>query len=226
MQLNENPTIRYYLPSNHPAVGPLSVPQRPAAQTNDSASSWRDALGVGQRVDTSNEDHLCKVLAFMVQEELNMYQKANPKWPEPTVPPRPQSVLIITDRTMDMAAPFIHEFTYQAMANDLLPIRHGQKFRYEAIAISGSSWAIDIILDTNSRVLEVERKRRTPFCPTLMHSGWRQDTDTSKRPLTKSWVTLIALWSRVEHFLRRRYLSTLRFYRWLTLSLIAGALPH
>jgi syntaxin-binding protein 1 len=127
--MNENPTIRYYLPSTHPAVGPLSVPQRPAANTNDSSSSWRDALGVGQRVDTSNEDHLSKVLAFMVQEELNMYQKANPKWPEPSVPPRPQAVLIITDRTMDMLAPFIHEFTYQAMANDLLPIRRGQKFR-------------------------------------------------------------------------------------------------
>lgn len=29
---------------------------------------------------------------------------------------------------MDMLAPFIHEFTYQAMANDLLPIIDGTKY--------------------------------------------------------------------------------------------------
>lgn len=41
---------------------------------------------------------------------------------------RPRSMLIITDRSMDMTAPFLHEFTYQAMANDLLPIDDGKKF--------------------------------------------------------------------------------------------------
>jgi hypothetical protein len=43
---------------------------------------------------------------------------------------RPRSTLIITDRSMDMTAPFLHEFTYQAMANDLLPIHDGKKFTY------------------------------------------------------------------------------------------------
>lgn len=70
----------------------------------------------------------------MVQEELDMYQKINPNWPEPgdgsgLRGTRPQGVLVITDRTMDMISPFIHEFTYQAMANDLLPIINGMKFR-------------------------------------------------------------------------------------------------
>jgi syntaxin-binding protein 1 len=30
---------------------------------------------------------------------------------------------------MDINAPFIHEFTYQAMVNDLLPIEDGSKFK-------------------------------------------------------------------------------------------------
>lgn len=138
IQMNENPTIRYYLPSHHPAVGPLSVPHRPGHTQDTSAGSgarWKGALGVGTRVDYSAEDHLCRILAFMVQEELDMYKRINPTWPEPSregaglAPQRPQSVLVITDRTMDMYAPFVHEFTYQAMANDLLPIVNGTKFR-------------------------------------------------------------------------------------------------
>lgn len=38
--------------------------------------------------------------------------------------------MIITDRAMDTLTPFIHEFTYQAMANDLLPIDEGTKYTY------------------------------------------------------------------------------------------------
>lgn len=37
--------------------------------------------------------------------------------------PVQQGTLIITDRSMDTIAPFIHEFTYQAMVHDLLRIK-------------------------------------------------------------------------------------------------------
>lgn len=38
---------------------------------------------------------------------------------------------------MDLVAPLVHEFTYQAMAHDLLPIKEGDKVTYETTINSG-----------------------------------------------------------------------------------------
>jgi syntaxin-binding protein 1 len=46
-------------------------------------------------------------------------------------------MLIITDRSMDLVAPIVHEFTYQAMAHDLLPIKEGDKILYRTIVNEG-----------------------------------------------------------------------------------------
>ena len=60
-------------------------------------------------------------LARFVQQELDRYQQWDRNFPPPSQ--RPQSVLVVTDRSMDLMAPLLHEFTYQAMAHDLLPIK-------------------------------------------------------------------------------------------------------
>ncbi|RYP66357.1 hypothetical protein DL771_007863 [Monosporascus sp. 5C6A] len=67
-------------------------------------------------------------LARFVSEELDEYVQWNPNFPPQSS--RPQGVLVITDRSMDLMAPLIHEFTYQAMAHDLLPIKDGDKTTY------------------------------------------------------------------------------------------------
>ncbi|RYP16843.1 hypothetical protein DL765_004864 [Monosporascus sp. GIB2] len=67
-------------------------------------------------------------LARFVSEELDEYVQWNPNFPPQSS--RPRGVLVITDRSMDLMAPLIHEFTYQAMAHDLLPIKDGDKTTY------------------------------------------------------------------------------------------------
>ncbi|KAG9128259.1 vacuolar sorting protein VPS33/slp1 [Ceratobasidium sp. 392] len=66
------------------------------------------------------------------ERELDEYRKANHEFPK-VIPgeQRPRGLLIITDRAMDPVAPLIHEFTYQAMATDLLPIEGGTRYRYK-----------------------------------------------------------------------------------------------
>ena len=42
---------------------------------------------------------------------------------------RPKAVLFVVDRSMDPTAPLLHEFWYQAMVNDLLPIEEGTRYK-------------------------------------------------------------------------------------------------
>lgn len=71
---------------------------------------------------------LCFYLTDMVQKALDNYARKHPEYPPQST--RPQSVLVITDRSMDLMAPLVHEFTYQAMAHDLLKIKEGEKVTY------------------------------------------------------------------------------------------------
>ena len=80
---------------------------------------------------------LCHHLARFVQDDLDEYAQWNPNFPAPSS--RPQGVLIITDRSMDLMAPLVHEFTYQAMAHDLLRIKEGDKVTYHMTINEGTA---------------------------------------------------------------------------------------
>lgn len=79
---------------------------------------------------------MCSHLAKFVQDELDAYAKFNQNFPPPST--RPQGILMITDRSMDIMAPLLHEFTYQAMAHDLLPIKEGDKVLYKTVVNEGT----------------------------------------------------------------------------------------
>ncbi|KAF2459129.1 Sec1 family superfamily [Lineolata rhizophorae] len=78
---------------------------------------------------------LCSHLARFVQEEMDMYAQYHADFPPQTN--RPRGALYITDRSMDLYSPFLHEFTYQAMAHDLLRIKDGDKVTYKTVVNEG-----------------------------------------------------------------------------------------
>ncbi|KAK0629707.1 Sec1 family protein [Bombardia bombarda] len=75
-------------------------------------------------------------LARFVQKELDDYKEWDPNFPPQSS--RPQGVLLITDRSMDLMAPLLHEFTYQAMAHDLLRIKDGEKVTFHMTINEGT----------------------------------------------------------------------------------------
>lgn len=66
------------------------------------------------RYRKSVQDHRSARLAVRVQQKLEEFAS------KLEMKPSHSSTLIITDRTVDMVAPFLHEFTVQAMATDLV----------------------------------------------------------------------------------------------------------
>lgn len=81
---------------------------------------------------------LCSHLAGAVQNALDDFARDPRNNFPPPDSPRPRAELIITDRTMDLMAPFIHELTYQAMAMDLLPVQDdGDKITYRNVIRRG-----------------------------------------------------------------------------------------
>ncbi len=78
---------------------------------------------------------LCSHLARFVQDELDLYAKFHNDFPPPSN--RPRGSLYILDRSIDLFSPLLHEFSYQAMAHDLLPIQENDKITYRVTINEG-----------------------------------------------------------------------------------------
>lgn len=73
---------------------------------------------------------LPKMIAMEFQEQLDNYARDHPEFPPQST--RQRSIFLVTDRTMDLFAPLLHEFTYQAMAYDDSKDINGNSYIYEA----------------------------------------------------------------------------------------------
>lgn len=104
---------------------------------------------------------LCSHMASFVQRVLDEYAR-DQRNNFPPESPRPRAILIITDRTMDLMAPFVHELTYQAMAMDLLPMHDdGVKVTYKNIVKreQPDQEEKDAILDDNDEIWTTNRHK-------------------------------------------------------------------
>lgn len=91
---------------------------------------------------------LAAKLANTVQAELDNHARNNEAFPPKS--DRPRGVLFITDRSFDLHAPVLHEFTFQAMANDLLPIRDGCFYEFNVDNGKGKEKVQEVISEKDA----------------------------------------------------------------------------
>ncbi|KAJ5262293.1 hypothetical protein N7524_007598 [Penicillium chrysogenum] len=89
------------------------------------------------RSPTHEAGVMCSHLARFIQNELDQFAQYQRDFPPQTN--RPRGVLLVVDRSMDLLAPLLHEFTYQAMVHDLLPVTDGDKVTYKTVLNQGST---------------------------------------------------------------------------------------
>ncbi|ORZ12622.1 Sec1-like protein [Absidia repens] len=138
--LGEDPIIRYQVPPENDGKSPL-LPYEGAT----------------------------KSLAMSLQRELDSFCRVNPNFPPQRQPPQPRATILIVDRTLDEYAPILHEFTYQAMINDLLPVTPtesgtGIVYSYEYTQSDGSMGTKEVVLDEDDDVYKSIRHLHIAEC--------------------------------------------------------------
>ncbi|KAG0339587.1 vacuolar sorting protein VPS33/slp1 [Podila humilis] len=86
-----------------------------------------------------------KNIAMTVQTELDEYYKGQPR--VGLKPPQ----LVIVDRTLDPITPILHDFYYQALATDLMPITDGNKYEYTSTVQDGQPVSKVAVLDETDK---------------------------------------------------------------------------
>lgn len=79
----------------------------------------RYSMPSANQAELAPATYLAKKLAFEFQDVLDNYARQNSDFPPPSS--RPRAILVITDRTLDLFSPMLHDFSYQAMAYDVVP---------------------------------------------------------------------------------------------------------
>ncbi|KAL1916713.1 uncharacterized protein VTP21DRAFT_5417 [Calcarisporiella thermophila] len=97
-------------------------------------------------------------LADQVQIEIDNQFRADRR----SAPDRP--TLIVVDRSIDAVAPLLHEFTYQAMANDLLNLEDGKRFTYTYTAADGQSTQSELVLSETDEIYTQFRHMHIADC--------------------------------------------------------------
>ncbi|ORY04742.1 Sec1-like protein [Basidiobolus meristosporus CBS 931.73] len=112
-------------------------------------------------VETNQSIISCK-LGMLLQAEMDFYCKNQQDFPSNKSDA--QSLFLVLDRTIDMKAPLLHEFTYQAMANDLLEIKNGSKYQYKYTTGSDAIADRDVVLNEEDDLWTEIRHKHIATC--------------------------------------------------------------
>ncbi|KAJ1813697.1 syntaxin binding protein 1, partial [Coemansia sp. RSA 2599] len=123
-------------------------------------------------------DTKARPLAFLFHTEMERVREALPK--DQDDGGRPQTELIIVDRSADPFAPILHEFTYEAMVYDLLDIEDGNKYVYTAKLANGTEEEKTVVLDESDSIWQEFRFQHISEAQEGIGQKFQQLVDSNK----------------------------------------------
>ena len=114
----------------------------------------------------ANDSPACNALAKVFHKKMDDYLRNNPEWwyhGDSSHTDRARGTLLLLDRKNDCLSPLMHDFTYQAMVNDLLPMEE-DKISYQSETFTSDEGPMkvmdkDVLLNEND-ALWVELRSR------------------------------------------------------------------
>lgn len=112
-------------------------------------------------------DRISPRVAAFFDEQLKRYAERNQTF---TTSAYREAEFIIIDRSMDLVAPLLHEFTYQAMAQDLLDIDQGNRYvhKYKKTSENTEQQQRQVALDENDSLWVAMRHIHIAECSKLI----------------------------------------------------------
>ena len=98
--------------------------------------------------EKSKNRQMSCLVATKLKDKIEEYKKAFPK--SEVVKQTQKALFLIVDRSVDAIAPLLHEFTYQAMAMDLLDFERGLIYSFSFV----------LTLDTKPKIMKEKKSQR------------------------------------------------------------------
>jgi len=92
----------------------------------------------------SKHNSVSSTFATIVQDNLDILMRLSPEYAQ-SVNFSNRAILLISDRSQDVLAPLLHEFTYQAMIYDVLNIENDH-YKFNAMTTGGENKTKEVIL--------------------------------------------------------------------------------
>ncbi|KAG0315481.1 vacuolar sorting protein VPS33/slp1 [Linnemannia gamsii] len=101
---------------------------------------------------------ISKGIAMTLQTELDEYYKGQPRVG------RKHPHLMIIDRAVDPITPILHDFYYQSMVTDMLPVKDGNKYDYQSFGQDGQPCEKTAMLDETDKTFTKIRHSHITDC--------------------------------------------------------------
>ncbi|PVU96800.1 hypothetical protein BB559_002255 [Furculomyces boomerangus] len=128
--LNSNPYVRYYNPQTYCPRYEKLAKSKTQQKFLDDTQNLLDGNQIQHSKNVPIAPSIAKKMAEAFQTKYKDFVKNDPENTALNSSDR-QDVIIFLDRSVDMYSPLLHEFTYQAMVNDLLDLEQGKKYKQE-----------------------------------------------------------------------------------------------
>eukprot|EP01080_Neovahlkampfia_damariscottae_P006730 gene6730-10895_t len=93
---------------------------------------------------------MAQLVSEKLQKHLDQYRNQNSK--SKIAKAKPKALIFILDRSVDTVAPLVHEFTYQAMFQDLLRVEKGNIYTYEYVDGENKTVSKKVVIDDNDKI--------------------------------------------------------------------------